>query len=433
MSSSKLIREASPLEGSPQSVHLAPVPSVLSPLTDLLDLGRRGQGCELEKRAQAARRDAGWNAAVALELACAWLLAGDPRQADLAYLEADQLDPSLALVPDVWGLWPAPSAPADSPQRQAARHLAERWRAWRQPGAQALWQQILPRLQADWHLALDPEGSDALLILGRASAAAGAAPLDPPLETELAWLVADAEIAAEPAASCRYWQLLATIRPQWGLARIRAADLALARGDLENSRRCLADPPAEVLTNPWFHDVAARHAVQRGAVDDALDAWAEAIRTATSSATSNDHASDDLGGLAEIFELRRREARRGPGVLQVRSLVNRGQPDAASALLKRLLADDPQWQPLRSLQEQLRRASPGPTPSNQEPPSRLPDPHQSEGLSRLLDRATVRLQALGQAIPPPRTAADTEASCLQIELETIALCLSDYEARFALA
>jgi hypothetical protein len=108
---------------------------------DLLELGRRGQTEALAQRADAARAAAGWDAAAALELAAAWLLAGDPRQADLAFLEADQLAPSLALVPDPWGLWPAPSAPAVDPaDQQRLLALAERYRSWRHPDAQ--WQPL---------------------------------------------------------------------------------------------------------------------------------------------------------------------------------------------------------------------------------------------------------------------------------------------------
>ena len=412
---------------------------------DLLELGRRGRADALAQQAERARAAAGWDAAAALELAAAWLLAGDPRQADLAFLEADQLAPSLALVPDPWGLWPAPPATASAPDpagQQRLRALAERYRSWRQPDAQALWQQLLPQLQADWRGALEPSLLDQLLILGRASALPGAPPLQPPLEDALVGLVSDAEIAAEPATSNRFWQLMARIRPHWGLARIRAADLALARGELEASGRWLADPPAEALANPWFHDVAARQAVARSDVDAALDAWAEAIRIAQADAAA--------ASLAEIFEMRRREARRGPGVLQVRSLANRGEPAAALALLERLLADDPQWQPLRSLREQLQQPSQqAPQQSSQQAPQPQIKPHPkleatpvpaapaaqgAAGFEALLERAAARLQALGAGVPAPAAAeppADLDA--LAGQLRAFERRLSDYEARFALA
>lgn len=84
-------------------------------MVDLLELGRYGRCRELEEQAQACRATGDWSPVAALQLACAWLLAGDLRQADLAYLEADQLDLSLALVPDVWGLWPAPDSQLPAP------------------------------------------------------------------------------------------------------------------------------------------------------------------------------------------------------------------------------------------------------------------------------------------------------------------------------
>jgi hypothetical protein len=42
-------------------------------------------------------------------------------------------------------------------------------------------------------------------------------------------------------------------------------------------------------------------------------------------------------------------------VLQARSLLNRGETQAAISLLEMLLDQDPQWQPLRSLLEQARQ------------------------------------------------------------------------------
>lgn len=391
-------------------------------MANLLDLGRSQQCDQLAQEAAERRAAADWTASAALELACAWLLAGDLLQADLAYLEADQLDPSLSLVPDVWGLWPVPEfTTAVSGERETALALAERFRSWRHPDPQSLWQALLPRIKANWRQACEPELADPLLILGRAMASPDAPPLDPPLEQELAGLVADVDIAAEPAASNRYWQLVASIRPHWDLARIRAADLALARGELELSAHWLSDPPAEALANPWFHDVVARHAVVRGAVDAALDAWQEAIHAAT--------ALGDQTAMAQIFEQRLREARRGPGVLQVRSLVNRGELEAAQSLLERLLADDPQWQPLLSLREQLRSAAQSESSLSPEAAS------QSGTFEQLLDRAANRLAQLGLAVEKPGIDLSTVPvhDALLAELDALSRRFSDYEARFALA
>ena len=409
--------------------------SVASVPSDLLALGRRGHREELARQAQLERSSENWNAVRALELALAWLLAGDRRQADLALLEADRGDPSLRLVPDVWGIWPLAdgATPTITAERRQALELAKLFQHWRRPDAQALWQQVLPQLKANWRNALEAPLGDALLILGRASASPGAAALVPPLEPELVQLVADAEIAAEPAASSRFWQLVATIRPDWDLARIRAADLALSRGEIETSARWLAEPPEAALSNPWFHDVAARQAVARGDVAASLQAWAEAIRTA--------QAQADTASLAAIFEQRVREARRGPGVLQVRSLANRGEHGEALAVLELLQAEDPQWQPFRSLREQLQASRPPAGPVQPEDGASLPAAgppsealfSESGSFTTLLERASARLRTLGVAVtsPPPEPAADLQV--LSKELSELELRLSSYEARFALA
>jgi hypothetical protein len=392
---------------------------------DWLALARRGQTLELARQAQQGRSTAGWSAARALELALAWLLAGELRQADLALLEADQLDPSLGLVPDVWGLWPAPPA-SRSAGRQQALALAERFQRWRHPHPQSLWQELRPQLQANWRSALEPPVGDGLLILGRATAEPDVAQLDPPLEATLAPLVADAEIAAEPAASSRFWQRLATIRPHWALARIRAADLTLARGEWEASERWLADPPASARRNPWFHDVSARQALARGDVEAALLAWDEAIQCA--------ETQDDANHLISLFAQRRQEARRGPGVLQVRSLANRGERDRALALLARLLEEDPQWQPLRHLREQLNTRSAPPAPAASPAPAPAEDAAGHQGdIQAVLDRAAARLRALGVAIPSAAAAPAAEGQELASELAALERRFSEFEARFALA
>ena len=398
-------------------------------MADLIALGRSGDHEALQRRAETLQRDGGWNALNALELACAWTLAGDIRQADHTYLEADQLDPSLALVPDVWGLWPAPPPPPESDpgQRQAAAELAACFRAWRTPDVQALWREVQPLLQADWRAVLEPPLLDQLLVLGRATANPTDPPLEPPLEDVAVVVVGDAAIAAEPAASHRFWALMARLRPHWALARIRAADLALTRGELERCAHWLEQPPAEARTNPWFHDVSARHAVQIGEVESALQAWEEAIRLAQADPAST--------ALAAVFEQRRRETRRGPGVLQVRSLANRGETAAAMHLLERLLHDDPQWQPLRSLQEQLRHTSP---PDQQATStavsSRGAAPQDGDGFSKLLNRAAACLEQRGVTLPEGATPpTGLDAAALAEELEAWGRSLSDFEARYALA
>lgn len=392
-------------------------------MADLIALGRSGDHDALHRSAEGLRGSGSWTALTALELACAWVLAGDLHQADHAYLEADQLDPSLALVPDVWGLWPAPPPPpgADPAQRQVAAELVARYRSWRTPDVQALWRELHPRLLADWRSVLEPPLLDQLLVIGRATAHPADPPLEPCLEDDAAALVADAQIAAEPAASHRFWQLMARLRPHWALARIRAADLALTRGELEVCARWLEQPPADALANPWFHDVSARHALEASTVDLALQSWEEAIRL-----TQADPAS---AALAEVFEQRRREARRGPGVLQVRSLANRGDSAAARRLLERLLQDDPQWQPLRSLREQLQQTS---LPATA--PLSVQAPQDDANVSRQLERAAAYLEKRGLPIPGTQpVATSVECTDAQEELEAWSLLLSDFEARYALA
>ena len=398
-------------------------------MADLIALGRSGDHAALHRSAETLRRDGRWTVLTALELACAWALAGDLQQADQCYLEADELDPSLALVPDVWGRWPAPppTPGADPAIRQAAAAVAACYRTWRTPDVQALWRELRPQLQADWRSVLEPPLLDQLLVLGRATAHAADPVLDPSLENEAAALVADAELAAEPAASHRFWQLMARLRPRWALARIRAADLALARGELDGCAHWLEQPPTDALTNPWFHDVSARHAVQVGDLEGALQSWAEALRLS--------QADPATVALADVFEQRRREARRGPGVLQVRSLANRGEIDAARRLLERLLEDDPQWQPLRSLREQLHTtATPSASPPVQAAPRSAAAPLDDDALTRLLDRAAATLSRLGLPVPDPQpVSTPIDAAAAGQALEAWTHQLSAFEARYALA
>jgi hypothetical protein len=168
--------------------------------------------------------------------------------------------------------------------------------------------------------------------------------------------------------------------------------------------------------------VAARQAVARGEIAAALDAWADAIHTT--------QAQSDSASLAEIFEQRRREARRGPGVLQVRSLANRSELPAALVLLERLLADDPQWQPLRSLREQL-QASPAPVPPAAITPGAVPQP---AGIDALLEAAMARLRALGAPMSEQAStvAWSGDLDAVAEHLSQLERRFSDYEARFAL-
>lgn len=88
-------------------------------------------------------------------------------------------------------------------------------------------------------------------------------------------------------------------------------------------------------------------------METALEAWQRAIERCQSSEANLEQQAQ----VVEIFRQRAREARRGPGVLRARSLLNRGEQAEAIALLELLLQQDPQWQPLRSLLEQARPAA----------------------------------------------------------------------------
>ncbi len=125
-------------------------------------------------------------------------------------------------------------------------------------------------------------------------------------------------------------------------------------------------------------------------------------------------------------------------MLQVRSLANRGDQAAASTLLERLLTDDPQWQPLRSLREQLQASPPAPQAPPVAAPVAAPAPVAEGGFDALLARATARLQAMGQSLPvaaaePMAAGQGEDLDAYARSLEALERRFSDYEARFALA
>ena len=195
--------------------------------------------------------------------------------------------------------------------------------------------------------------------------------------------------------------------PAWSYGRLKAADLSLQRGELERCRFHLDQAHQEHWQLAWMHDIAARLALAHGEVEQALDHWQEAMARCE---------GDGAAAVIEIFRQRAREARRGPGVLQARSLLNRGEQAAAIALLERLLQQDPQWQPLRSLLEQARPAQASTAESSSELqrfeaqlqrlavaaglgwPPELPCqelPPTAEGLAQFLQQALGRLALLG--------------------------------------
>lgn len=377
-------------------------------------LGRYGLEEELEKQHRLLRASRHWDAALALELSLAWLLTGQAQQADLAFLEADDLDPTLDLVPDFWGLWPVPPAAPErvvsAEQRAVEQELAEEIRHWRRMEAASLDAAWRLRALSDWTEALNGPALDELVLLLRHDHA-----LEPSIETFLANLVGESEIESSPGQAFRFWGVLTDIRPDWVHARIKATDLALATGNLEHCASWLTTASAEIRSNVWICDIAARYAIATGAIQRAMDHWGRALAAATPE-------------LAEVFRQRRRDARRGPGVLQARSLLNRGDMHGAMALLQRLVAEDPEWQPLRTLllqAESHARQDAGTHDAVGEGQAPL-------RFNRFLEWAATRS---GIALPPA-TLVDQDAehdlaNCRQT-LEGFSRCLRDAEARFAL-
>ncbi|MCT4363593.1 MAG: hypothetical protein N3Z29_01645 [Synechococcaceae cyanobacterium MAG-AL1] len=310
-------------------------------------LGRFGRVEALRQRAPALRSSPSWNARWALELALALRLAGEAREADERILEADRLEPNLGLLPDPWGLWPAPAASGQQPAHAGlAGELLQQLRTWRWLDAAALEQSWLASASGSWQEGLSEPALDQLALLlhhgdGRSDA----------FRPLLIQLVGDAEMAAHPAAAAGFWAFVADADPSWDYAVIKAADQALQRGQQQRCAAWLHEPSGALAANPWCHDLAARLALADNRISEALQHWGEAIARC-----SNDGAAGQPE-LVEVFRQRRREARRGPAVLHARALLQRGEAAQARELLLHLVEQDPQWQPLRALLAQTERAA----------------------------------------------------------------------------
>lgn len=351
-----------------------------------------GRSAALEAFLEQERQSESWNATTALQQAHLWLVVGLPGRGDDLVLEAQQLLPEAGLIPDWWGLWPSTAEAKASHSVPIAlaqsyiqlRHLPPllAWKAWLEPVQQDRRRCTEPGLQ----LLLG------LVIHGRER-------LPGALEPALEQLLGEDLVAAEPALAWRLLDPLCERLPQWNYARLKAADLSLQRGELERCGQHLNAATAEQWQLAWLHDIAARHALAMGEVAKALERWQRAISRCTDTEEMSDPA------VVEIFRQRAREARRGPGVLQARTLLNRGQSSEAIALLQQLLEHDPQWQPLRSLLEQARNAG-----SASVEPS-------GEATADDLERLERRLQLLAERaqlswppaeLPPARDAAEAE-------------------------
>jgi tetratricopeptide (TPR) repeat protein len=306
----------------------------------------------------AHQRAAGpWNAPLALRCAHLWLAAGWPGQGDDLVLEASDLAPQAGLIPDWWGFWPdhpeegatanAASDPQDQTQLTQARELGQSYLLWRHLAPLEGWKIWLQAMQGDRRRIDEPAMRLLLgLVIARRQWLPG--PLEPTLEK----LFGEDEDLSErhPALAWRFFDPLCERLPQWSYARLKAADLSLQRGDLERCRQHLDGASDAQWQLAWLHDIAARRALAEGDVEGALAGWQRAIERCN----TGDAPQESQAEVVEIFRQRAREARRGPGVLQARSLLNRGESQAAICLLETLLDQDPQWQPLRSLLEQAR-------------------------------------------------------------------------------
>ena len=345
----------------------------------------------------------GWDACQALRLAHLWLVAGVPGLGDDLVLEAADLAPAAGVIPDWWGLWPAAEASGAEP----ARALALSYLQLRHQPPLAAWQEWSQLVLADGGLHRLQEPAVQLLL---GIVLHGREWLPEPLEPVLARIVGEEVVAAEPALAWRFYDPLSERLPEWEYALLKAADLSLQRGELERCGAHIQRGLAVHGHNPWVHDIAARLALAQGDVEAALACWQQAITLCAAM------ADDVQAQLVELFRQRAREARRGPGVLQARALINRGESEAARQLLEALLEQDPQWQPLRSLLEPLRGEAPGPARGDGSASSELDRLEQR--LRLLADRAGLAWP--GEAPEAPGDAAGWERH-LQQALGRLAL------------
>lgn len=382
-------------------------------------LGRFGRVEALRERAGALRAGPGWSARRALEVALALRVAGEAQEADALILEADRLDPGLRLVPDHWGLWPAPApAAADPAEAPVVGELLQRLRTWRWLDAGALERSWLERAAATWRQGFGHDALDQLALLLHHGEGPGQA-----FRQTLIQMVGEAEMAAHPGAAAAFWGFLADADPGWDYAVIKAADLALQRGELRRCAAWLQTPSGALAANPWCHDLAARLALAENRISEALEHWGEAIARCSGGEGAG-HAE-----LVEIFRQRRREARRGPGVLHARSLIERGDTAAARALLLQLLEEDPQWQPLRALLAQLEQA-PAPAAA---PGQRTA---QEGGPEAALARFSAFLERIasqrGLPLPAAPAAPAGDLHSQRQRLDAFAASLADAEGQLAL-
>lgn len=246
-----------------------------------------------------ARKGEAWGPLQALQQAHGALQLGLLDQADQLVVEADALQPTLALVPDRWGLWPIADAPQSSSQLdlELARRcvqLRDQYLQLRHQTALDCWRQWLLAVQPRWQAAAEaPQLALMGLVLGRMEQ------LPAPLEPAVEQLIGEEQVAVDPAAALAIWAPLCRRLPQWTYARLKAADLSLQQQQLSCCAEHLGAATAEQRQLPWLLDIQARLAMAQQQPRAALAAWEEAIRLAGSQGDAE---------LAELFRQRRREA-----------------------------------------------------------------------------------------------------------------------------
>ena len=280
------------------------MPRVLQlPLPELPEVLQRlvaaGDAAAFANSLASARKGGGWGPLQALQQAHGALQLGLLDQADQLVVEADALQPTLALVPDRWGLWPIADAPQSSPQldlelAHRCVQLRDQYLQLRHQPALDCWRQWLLAVQPRWQAAAEaPQLALMGLLLGRLEQ------LPAPLEPAVEQLIGEEQVAADPAAALAIWAPLCRRLPQWTYARLKAADLSLQLQQLSSCAELLGAATAEQRQLPWLLDIEARLAMAQQHPRAALAAWEEAIRLAGSQGDAE---------LAELFRQRRREA-----------------------------------------------------------------------------------------------------------------------------
>ena len=272
-----------------------PLPELPEALQKLVS---KGDAAAFKTALSSARNGRGWGSLQALEQAHVALQLGLLDQADKLVVEADELQPTLALVPDRWGLWPIADAPEGSPPMDLELahncvQLRDHYLQLRHRPALDIWQKWLVAVQPRWQAAAEaPQLALMGLLLGRLEQ------LPAPLEPALEQLIGEEQVSADPATALAIWAPFCRRLPQWTYARLKAADLSLQQQKLTSCAEHLNAATTEQRKVPWLLDIEARLAMAQQQPHAAMAAWEEAIRLAGSQGDEE---------LAELFRQRRRE------------------------------------------------------------------------------------------------------------------------------